>query len=92
MALLLPSFVKLTHVFENHKHLVCKKSQKSHFHGFDIDCEFYKFKLNPQTTLIADNFIIANLQDNFKSITSQYHFISDYQRLSFSLRGPPCLI
>lgn len=92
IALLLPSFVKFVHVFENHKHLVCENPQKSHFHEFDIDCEFYKFKLNPQVTAITNDFFIANLQENFKSITTQYHFISDYQRLSFLLRGPPSLV
>ncbi len=92
IALVVPSFVKLAHIFENHKHEVCEAPQKSHFHEFDVDCEFYKFKLNPQTTTIFNDFVALSLEENFKLISSQYQFISDYQRLSFSLRGPPSLV
>ena len=92
VALLVPSIVKFAHIFENHKHEVCETPQKSHFHEFDVDCEFYKFKLNPQVNTTFDDFVALNIDDNFKLITSQYHFISDYQRLSFSLRGPPSLV
>ena len=92
IALLVPSFVKFSHIFEDHKHEVCKTPQKSHYHEFDVDCEFYKFKLNPQVTTTFDNFVVLKLEENFKSIASQYHFISDYQHLSFSLRGPPSLV
>lgn len=92
IALLVPSFVKFAHIFENHKHEVCENPQKSHYHEFDVDCEFYKFKLNPQTTTIFDDFVTLDIEENYKLITSLYHFINDYQRLSFSLRGPPCLV
>ena len=92
VTLLLPSLVKFTHIFEDHKHEVCETPQKSHFHEFDIDCEFYKFKLNPQIYVITDVQYFTDTQANFKLIISQYQFISDYQRLSFSLRGPPSLV
>ena len=46
IALLVPSFVKLAHAFEKHKHEVCTTPQKSHYHELDLDCEFYKFKLS----------------------------------------------
>lgn len=92
ITLLVPSFIKFAHVFENHKHEVCENPQKSHYHEFDVDCEFYKFKLNPQVVSTFTDFIVLDIQENFNLITSQYHFISDYQGLSYSLRGPPSLV
>ena len=76
--LVAPVFVKSYHIFEDHKHEVCKTPNKTHFHEYEIDCEFYNFKLNTQFNLSITS-----------DITSQYYFISDYQQLQFSLRGPP---
>ena len=92
ITLLVPSVVKLAHVFENHKHEVCKNPQKTHFHEFDLDCEFYLFKLNPQTPFTNVYIGVKEFCDDFKPIISQYHFVSDYQHLAFSLRGPPSLV
>ncbi len=92
LTILVPSAVKMAHAFENHKHEVCEVPQKLHFHEFELDCEFYKFKLNQQfsftnsVTVFYDSFEISD------KIISQYHFISDYQKLSFALRGPPSLV
>jgi len=92
IALLVPSFVKFAHVFENHKHEVCKNPQNTHFHEVDLDCEFYLFKLNPQSPFVPEYFKIDGVLDDFKPIISQYYFVSDHQRLSFTLRGPPSLV
>lgn len=92
IALLTPSLVKFSHIFENHVHKVCENPQKSHFHEFDLDCEFYKFKLNTQFGFSANEFQFLNIIENHQPIISQYQFLSDYQRLHFSLRGPPQLI
>lgn len=90
--LIVPSFVKLAHAFENHKHEVCEVPQKLHFHDFELDCEFYKFKLNTQF-YFTDALSVSEYQEQpVQHIFSQYHFLSDYQKLPFSLRGPPCLV
>lgn len=89
ITLLVPSFVKLAHAFEDHKHEICITPQKEHFHEFDIDCEFYKFKTSPQIAISFDYFENLDIKTTTAKIISQYQFISDYQRLSFSLRGPP---
>lgn len=89
ITLLVPSFVKLAHAFENHKHEICITPQKEHFHEYDIDCEFYKFKTNPQIAVVFDYPEDLLIKKISVPIISQYQFISDYQRLSFSLRGPP---
>ena len=92
LALLTPSFAKLHHVFENHKHEVCLDYTKTHMHEFDVDCEFYKFKLNKQFNAEFQNFELVSGFDNFKISTSQYNSVNKYQRLQFSLRGPPVLV
>lgn len=92
IALLTPSFVKLNHVFENHKHEVCLDYTKTHMHEFDVDCEFYKFKLNKQFYVGFQNFELIPDDDNFQLIISQYQSVSKYQRLQFALRGPPSLV
>lgn len=92
IAIMLPTAVKFAHVFENHKHEVCTNPSDSHFHEIEVDCEFYKFNLNTVFALKTNILKFFTPQTHFKISTSQYYFISDFQRLPFSLRGPPVLI
>lgn len=91
-ALLVPSFVKLAHAFETHKHEICKTPQKNHYHELNLDCEFYKFKLNTTFNFQPTeyNFTVLNQsveEDNFyKSFFHNLHIAQT------SLRGPPQLI
>ena len=89
LILLAPLFVKLNHIFEDHKHEVCITPFTNHFHEYEIDCEFYDFTLNTNFLLSLTSIEIPEVDDVHKTILSQYHFISDYQQLQFSLRGPP---
>lgn len=89
IVLVTPLFVKLNHVFEDHKHEVCKTPNKTHFHELEIDCEFYDFKLNTEFNYSFTSINILDFKDVTQSIVSQYFFLSDYQQLQFSLRGPP---
>tara|TARA_Y100000589_G_C27015581_1_gene572657 strand:+ start:510 stop:851 length:342 start_codon:yes stop_codon:yes gene_type:complete len=94
LAVLLPSAVKLSHVFTHHKHEVCKNdsNDNTHFHELDVDCEFYKFKLAQQFYYKQKIVELFSTEDNFKITESQYEFISKFQKLQTSLRGPPQLI
>ncbi|PIB32607.1 hypothetical protein BFP78_09030 [Gaetbulibacter sp. 5U11] len=92
LAVMLPSAVKFTHVFENHKHEVCLDNITSHMHKTDVECEFYKFKLNTQFYPFFEITLI-DIEDNFLKITNTlYNFNYNHQQLSFSLRGPPFLV
>ena len=92
VTLLVPAVVKLAHVFEHHKHEICKGGNTTHIHKVDLECEFQKFQINnnfaPSQTVIE----IFRTLENFKSIVPQYYFLSKYQRIHFSLRGPPSLV
>lgn len=89
IVLVTPLFVKLNHLFEDHKHEVCKTPYTNHFHKLEIDCQFYDFKLNTEFNYSFASIEIPVLKKATESIKSQYFFLSDYQQLQFSLRGPP---
>ena len=92
LAVLMPSAVKFTHIFENHKHEVCTDYSTKHMHEINLECEFFKFKVNP---VFSINFETVTFLKPYKKqtlITSQYQFVSDYQKLGFALRGPPKLV
>ncbi|MEY8869982.1 hypothetical protein AB9K24_10765 [Meridianimaribacter flavus] len=89
LGLFAPEAEKFAHTFNHHKHEVCHGESETHLHTLDVDCSFYKFKLNNSYTLPEFNFEIPEIRDNHEIIVSQYFFLSDYQRLHFSLRGPP---
>jgi hypothetical protein len=92
VAILVPTLVKSYHGFEDHKHEVCNEKYSTHFHELNLDCEFYKFKVNTnyyqgiETLLFASNLKITEQN------TSYYFFLSTHQQDNFYLRGPPSLI
>ncbi len=92
LTLLVPSAVKLAHVFEHHKHEVCQGGDNTHIHKVDLDCEFQKFQINNNFTFSKIVLDVFQLNENSKTIVSQYQFLSKYQHLHFSLRGPPALV
>ena len=87
-----PSAVKLAHVFEHHKHEICKGGDSTHIHKVDLDCEFQKFQINNNYTFSKIIFDGYQPQENSKTTESKYHFLSKYQSLHFSLRGPPAFV
>jgi len=89
IAISLPFAVKLAHVFENHKHEVCNDHTTTHFHEIDIDCDFYKFKINPNVYILNSNFDLSDTTFFFKSKIYNYNFLTNHQQSSTYLRGPP---
>lgn len=85
----LPSLVKVCHSFAHHEHKVCIGEKTTHFHEVDLDCEFQKFQVNNFFTLNTCDISIFHQKEILPKTASQYHYLSDYQRLHFSLRGPP---
>ena len=92
IVLVIPLIVKLNHVFENHEHEVCTNSQTTHLHKLDLDCEFYKFKLQTQT---YENEYVYRLHTNSdiqKPVVVPFSNCHPTIITSFHLRGPPGLI
>lgn len=89
VAILAPTIVKLSHALYEHQEQVCEVIGSVHVHEVEIDCDFQKFQLSPQlysvfaeTIKVYPNFIKEN---DF----NYYSFLSKYQKLHFTLRGPP---
>lgn len=94
LSILLPSAVKLSHVFLHHEHEVCENDNNgdTHFHQVDLECEFYKFKLSK-----SHYYLVYDYDDNTNNIivleSLPYYFSThNHQHLTRHLRGPPSLI
>ena len=93
IAIAIPSLLKLDHAFENHTHDICSGELSSHhIHSLEFECDFYKFQQTNSFVFNIKTFDCFSIENNHKQIRSQYHLISEYQQLSFSLRGPPFLV
>ena len=89
LTLLTPSAVKFIHFFNHHKHDICKGENQTHLHASDFDCSYHKFKLTVPFTIPAFTVELFIPEHGHKTIVSQYFFLSEFQRLQISLRGPP---
>lgn len=92
ITLLVPSAVKIIHVFEHHEHEVCISENSTHIHKIDLDCEFQKFHITTYA-LLTPNVNQAELVEYLHEIpVLTYKFLNNHRPLSFSLRGPPTLV
>ena len=91
LAVLLPSAIKLSHAFNHHQHEVCENDDKgnTHFHEIDLDCEFYKFKLNTNYFDFVNSDDTVILKDYSKVESSLYVYLRSHQQEISYLRGPP---
>jgi len=92
LALLLPSVIKFSHIFEQHEHVVCLGENQSHLHEIDLDCEFFKFKLNNNFLLDIDVIELTSVVVPQNLSQQYYTFIKGHQQSTAYLRGPPSLV
>lgn len=90
--LLFPSAVKLEHFFSNHQHVYCDHNADSHLHQETLNCDLFKFQQTPIASLGLPNFEFLQEETESRQPVSAYHFLSEYQKSPFGLRGPPILI
>jgi len=91
-SILIPTAVKFTHAFNHYKHEVCLGEKTSHLHKLDLDCKFYDFKLTKNYLLGHFSFDVYEAKKTPLKKVSPYIFLSNYQKLHFSRRGPPVLV
>lgn len=89
--LLVPTVYKFVHIFAHHKHDICLGEKSTHLHEKNTECEFYKFKLSHTYIYSFFNIEFISSEEDNVEIVSQYHFLSEFQRLQTALRGPPSL-
>lgn len=88
-AIFVPNLVKTVHALYEHQELVCVDQSPVHVHEVEFDCDFQKYQLSPQ---LYPNFLNLEEIPSFFSKEkneNQYTFLSQYQKLHFTLRGPP---
>ena len=89
VSLLLPSIVKFSHILENHEHTVCIEEHQKHFHEIDLDCEFFKFKLNNNLLVSPEPIIVYEAFQQQFLPKEHYIFLIGHQQNTAYLRGPP---
>ena len=92
LALFTPTVLKFAHIFDDHKHEICKGEYKVHLHKLDVDCTYHKFKLTKTFTIPEFSVEFFKPEHNHFIASTQYLFLSNTSALNFKLRGPPELI
>lgn len=92
LSILAPSLVKFSHVFNHHEHEICQEDSSLHFHALDLDCEFFKFKLNNHFYEFKKSQDDIEIFVSKKETKSTYFFLKNYWQLSLNLRGPPTVV
>lgn len=90
--LLLPLAVKFSHLFSHHDHEVCLGENQSHLHEIDMDCEFFKFKINHTFYYAFEEFAILAIELNIEPPKAYQKYLKSHQQLQSYLRGPPLLV
>ncbi|TVZ28528.1 hypothetical protein JM83_3660 [Gillisia sp. Hel_I_86] len=87
--MLVPSILSFNHVFAHDFNFACNDHSTTHLHQSTLDCEFCNFHPTPVIKFQLFNFDLAEVLLPNKKFFDSYEFLSDFQTLSFSLRGPP---
>ena len=91
LSILAPSLTKFAHTFSHseHHHEVCNGEASTHLHTLDLDCEFYKFKLNAEYELTTFESLNYNPIYFSETPDSYISFLNNNIQLHCFLRGPP---
>jgi len=92
IVLLLPSILNYTHVFAHDFNFACDEHSTTHLHESTLDCDLCDFHPTPVIVYQFLNFNLDEVLPPNKKFFNSYEFLSDFQKLSFSLRGPPSSI
>lgn len=87
--LLFPSILSYNHVFAHDFNFACEEHSTTHLHQVSVDCELCDFHPSPVVAFQFLNFEFNEILITNKKFFNSYEFLKDFQKLSFSLRGPP---
>ena len=88
-ALQLPIALKISHALYEHIEVECDDFTSVHIHEAEFDCDYQKFNLSPKCILSGFKTVDQPDLEFQENDLSFYSFLSKYQKLHFSLRGPP---
>jgi len=89
LALLFPSAVSISHIYAHERQEVCHNYFDTHLHKKNVDCELCKFHPTPVIAFDLFHFNLNQAIQVNKKFFNHYQFLSDFQKLSYELRGPP---
>lgn len=91
-SILMPTLVKFSHAFNHHEHEVCAGDYNTHFHALDLDCEFFKFKINKPFSFTTQTLELTSFTKIKKEVSEYYSYHYQSNIVYYSKRGPPSLI
>ncbi len=89
VAILAPSLVSLGHILNHEQQEVCTDLSSTHFHEKTFECELCDFRISFGKIFIPVKYDLYLPEIPSEHFSNPYQFLSDYQKLSFELRGPP---
>ncbi|MBZ9728966.1 hypothetical protein LB467_04645 [Salegentibacter sp. JZCK2] len=90
--LLLPAIISFSHTFTGHGHELCPNYADKHFHENNLDCDLHSYNQSPVLAADFINFESVLEKEINKQFFKFYHFLNNYQKLPFELRGPPLAV
>lgn len=87
--LLFPTVVSLAHISAHQNEEPCTNLSDTHFHKESLECELCDFRLTNLNTFSPENYTTFVPKILRVQFFDSYQFLSDYQKLSCELRGPP---
>jgi len=90
VALLLPTVLQFSHIFEDHEHVACTEAS-SHMHETPVDCSFQDYQISTFTFHPIKSINVPSVTIQAKTENFEQRFITSTSLISNSLRGPPSL-
>lgn len=84
-----PSALDFLHVLSEHQHESCNHYSEAHFHEKNLDCNIFEFQQRAFSSPEIITYTLFVPKADTSVQTEVYQFLSTYQQLPFSLRGPP---
>lgn len=88
--ILTPSVIQFSH-HTGHNHVSCNEHTQTHFHQFDFECKLFDFHHAPQILYSTPVYIFQIITLPRVHNFSNYFYISDGQKIYYSLRAPPAI-
>lgn len=89
IGILTPSVLQFSHFTIGHTHVSCDDTKQTHFHQYDFDCKLYDFHHATQILYTPPSYTFEIIFPSREKIYSDYFYLSNQQKLYFSLRAPP---
>ncbi len=91
-ALMLPTAIQFSHIYENHEHVICNDDQSIHYHEAVPDCSVCHFH---QQSFNYDLISYIEIIEIYNTKKTEDHFSSSLHSLKINrpqLRGPPSIL